>query len=198
MGAGGTSVLPGLPVTAVRDKSGDLNLATLAAKGVVLVGSARAADGGSLVLEDNVVAVAEESARSFREATDLIDTRIRQRGFVAPEEHPAPVVDMDRIAGFGERLDLARHRVTSIVWCTGFGPDYRILPAHVLDEHGAPLQQKGLLGALPGLYYAGLPDGNSLAPVAISASVENGRFIARQIHIDHVLRSGTSASVITP
>lgn len=197
VGAGGTSVLPGLPVTAVRDKSGDLNLGTLAAKGVVLVGSVRAADGGSLVLEDNVVAVAEESARSFRETTDLIDTRIRQRGFVAPEEHPAPVVDMDRIAGFGRNLDLARHRVTSIVWCTGFGPDYRILPAHVLDEHGAPLQQKGLLGVLPGLYYAGLPDGNSLAPAAISASVENGRFIARQIHVDHVMRSGTSASVIT-
>ncbi|MFD0415639.1 flavin-containing monooxygenase [Streptomyces sp. NPDC127108] len=198
VGGNGTSVLPGLPVTAVRDKSGDLNLGTLAAKGVVLVGSARAADRGTLALEDNVVAVAEESARSFQEAMDIIDTRLRQRGFVAPEERPRPAVDLDRVSGFGKRLDLARNHITSIVWCTGFGPDYRILPAHVLDDHGAPLQRKGILGALPGLYYAGLPDGNSLAPVAISACVENGRFIARQIHIDHVMRSDSSASLITP
>ncbi|GAA2080296.1 hypothetical protein GCM10009801_38510 [Streptomyces albiaxialis] len=51
----------------------------------------------------------------------------------------------------------------------------------------------GLLGAAPGLYYAGLPDGDSLAPVAIGAGVGNGRFIARQIHLDHHLRSGSPA-----
>ncbi|MGV9313933.1 flavin-containing monooxygenase [Streptomyces sp. NPDC003691] len=196
--AGRGGVLPGLPVAAVLDGTGDLNLATLAGKGVVLVGSVRAAAGGILRLEENVVAVAEASARSFRRVIETIDTGIRERGFPVPEQHPAPRVDMDRIAPFGDRLDLARHGITSIIWCTGFGPDYRILPARALDGHGAPLQRKGVLGAIPGLYYAGLPDGNSLAPVAIGANVENGRFIARQIHIDHVLRSGTASSVITP
>ncbi|GHC53341.1 flavin-containing monooxygenase [Streptomyces flavofungini] len=198
VGGHGTPVLPGLPVTAVRDKSGDLHLGTLAAKGVVLVGSARAADGRTLLLADNVLAVAEESARAFRQAMDTIDTRIRQRGFVAPEQRPAPGIDMSPLSDFGTRLDLAQHNITTIIWCTGFGPDYRILPDRVLDEHGAPLQQQGILGSLPGLYYAGLPDGNSLAPVAISASVENGRFIARQIHTDHIMRTDSSASVITP
>ncbi|MFI1868285.1 hypothetical protein [Streptomyces jumonjinensis] len=105
---------------------------------------------------------------------------------------------MDRISPFGDSLDLARQGITSIIWCTGFGPDYRILPARVLDDHGAPLQRKGILGVIPGLYYAGLPDGNSLAPVAIGANVENGRFIARRIHVDHIMRSGSPASVITP
>ncbi|WP_172386972.1 NAD(P)-binding domain-containing protein [Streptomyces sp. MNP-20] len=196
-GGDGGPVLPGLPVTAVRDKRGDLNLGTLAAKGVTLVGSVRAADGTVLHLKDNVVAVAEESARSFRRAVDLIDTRVRRRGFAAPQERPAPEVPLAHVADFGERLDLARHGITTIVWCTGFGPDYRILPDHVLDEHGAPIQEKGLLGALPGLYYAGLPDGHSIAPVGIEANVENGRFIARLIHVDHVLRTGAPAALIT-
>ncbi|GGS07386.1 FAD-dependent oxidoreductase [Streptomyces aureoverticillatus] len=194
----GAALLPGLPVTAVKDKSGDLNLGTLAAKGVVLVGSTRAAKDHALLLEDNVVAIAKESSRSFREVIEKIDDGIRRRGFVVPEQNPAPGVDMDCIADFGNSLDLAHQNVKTIIWCTGFGPDYRILPESVLDDRGAPLQQKGILGAVPGLYYAGLPDGNSLAPVAISASVENGRFIARQIHIDHIMRSGSSASVITP
>ncbi|MFI1018625.1 flavin-containing monooxygenase [Streptomyces sp. NPDC020965] len=199
IGAGtSTEVLPGLPVAAVKDGSGDLNLGTLAGKGVVLVGSARAANGQTLLLEDNVVAIAEASARSFRQVIDTIDTGIRERGYPVPEQRPAPGVDMDRISPYGDSLDLARQGITSIIWCTGFGPDYRILPARLLDDHGAPLQRKGILGAIPGLYYAGLPDGNSLAPVAIGANVENGRFIARGIHVDHVMRSGSPASVITP
>ncbi|MEI5097983.1 hypothetical protein RB200_04130 [Streptomyces sp. PmtG] len=197
VGGDGGPVLPGLPVTAIRDKRADLNLGTLAAKGVTLVGSVLAADGHELHLKDNVVAVAEESARSFRRAVNIIDARVRERGFAVPEERPAPEVSMAHVAAFGERLDLARHGVTTIVWCTGFGPDYRILPGHVLDEHGAPIQEKGLLGALPGLYYAGLPDGNSIAPVGIEANVENGRFIARLIHVDHTLRSGTAAALVT-
>ncbi|WAL98458.1 flavin-containing monooxygenase [Streptomyces sp. Je 1-369] len=189
----GGPVLPGLPVTAVQDKSDDLNLGTLAAKGVTLVGSVRAADGGRLLLKENVVATAEESARSFRRAIDLIDTEIRERGFAAPEEHPAPAMPLDAVTAFGETLDLAHHAIGTIIWCTGFGPDYGILPRRVLDADGAPVQRKGLLGALPGLYYAGLPDGNSLAPVGVEANVENGRFLARLIHVDHVMRSGSSA-----
>ncbi|MEU9605674.1 NAD(P)-binding domain-containing protein [Streptomyces sp. NPDC048057] len=191
-------VLPGLPVAAVREGGGDLNLGTLAARGAVLVGSVRAADGPVLQLKDNVVAVAEASARSYRHIVDTIDAGIRERGYPVPGQRPAPGVDMAHIAPFGPALDLERHGITTIVWCTGFGPDYRILPAHVLDGDGAPRQRKGVLGALPGLYFAGLPDGNSLSAVAIAASVTNGRSIARQIHVDHVLRSGSQASVITP
>lgn len=82
------------------------------------------------------------------------------------------------------------------MWCTGFRPDYRILPAHALDENGVPLQKGGILGALPGLYYAGLPDGDSLARTGLAAVADNGRYIAGQIHIDHVMRSRPSASVI--
>ncbi|RKT81910.1 putative flavoprotein involved in K+ transport [Saccharopolyspora antimicrobica] len=196
--ADGDRTLPGLPVTAVPDGGRELNLGALASRGVVLVGSARAAQHGVLLLEDNVVAIAAESARSFRRAIDAIDTRIRQRGFAVPEQRPAPEVDMTRIAGFGNKLDLARHGITTIIWCTGFGPDYRILPDTALDDRGFPIQRKGIFGALPGLYYAGLPDGRSQAPVAISANVENGRSIARQVHIDHILRSGSPASVALP
>ncbi|MET8683159.1 NAD(P)-binding domain-containing protein [Streptomyces sp. NPDC004732] len=196
-GDGDGCVLPGLPVTAVRDKREDLNVGTLADLGVTLVGSVRAADGGALLLKDNVVAVAEESARSFRHAVDMIDTRIRRRGFVAPEQKPAPEVPMEHVADFGERLDLAHHGITTIVWSTGFGPDYRILPRHVLDANGAPIQENGRLGPLPGLYYAGLPDGNYVVPVGISANVENGRALARLIHVDHVMRSGSSESLVT-
>ncbi|WP_460698179.1 flavin-containing monooxygenase [Nocardia thraciensis] len=190
--------LPGLPVSGVKDGGSELNLGTLADKGVVLVGSVRGARGGVLRLADNVVAIAEESAASFREILDKIDTGLRRRGFVAPEQHPPPGVNLAGIGDFGEFLDLERYGITTIIWCTGFGPDYRILPDRALDDRGAPIQQQGILGAIPGLYYAGLPDGNSLATAGIGANVENGRFIARQIQIDYLMRSDPSRSVLAP
>ncbi|ASF07165.1 putative oxidoreductase [Nocardia brasiliensis NBRC 14402] len=188
--------LPGLPVSAVTNRGADLNLGTLAEKGVGLVGSVRAAQGTVLSLADNVVDVAADSARSLRAILHRIDTGIRLRGFVAPKQEPPLDVHMTHIAPFGSTLDLAQHGITAIIWCTGFGPDYRFLPQQALDEHGAPRRQKGMLGALPGLYYAGLPDGNSLHLTGIPATVECGRFIARQIHIDAVLRSGSPESVV--
>nr|WP_157529036.1 NAD(P)/FAD-dependent oxidoreductase [Kibdelosporangium sp. MJ126-NF4]CTQ95979.1 monooxygenase, putative [Kibdelosporangium sp. MJ126-NF4] len=194
----GRPVLSGLPVAATKDGCEDLNLGTLARKGVVLVGSARTARGTVLTLDDNVVAIAEAADRSGRRITTKIDTGLSRRGFVAPERERASVVDMSAIADFGDTLDLARHGITTIIWCTGFGPDYRILPDSVLDEQGAPIQEQGILGAVPGLYYAGLPDGNSVAPTAIWANVENGRFIASQIHIDSVMRSGAPDVLVPP
>ncbi|MBU9762896.1 flavoprotein [Mycobacterium sp. TNTM28] len=196
-GAADGARLPGLPVCGNRLGTAELNLGTLAAKGVVLVGSARGARGTVLTLADNVVDVAEESALSFRAVIDKIDAGLRQRGFVVPAQPPAPAVDLDVIAGFGTRLDLAQHDISTIVWCTGFRPDYRILPAQALDEDGVPLQRGGMLGALPGLYYAGLPEGNSLARTGLAAVADNARFIAGQIHIDHVMRTRSSASLIS-
>lgn len=190
------SRLPGLPVCGNRLGTAELNLGTLAEKGVVLVGSVRGARGNVLTLEDNVIDIAEESALSYREVINKIDAGLRDRGFVAPEAETAPAVNLDAIAGFDTRLDLVPHHISTIVWCTGFRPDYRILPAHALDENGVPLQQGGILGALPGLYYAGLPDGHSLARAGLAAVADNGRFIAGQIHIDHVMRSRPSASLI--
>ncbi len=195
---GDTPRLPGLPVIAVKDGVDDLNLGTLADKGVVLIGSVRAANGLVLGLQDNVVAVAEASASSFRAVLHTIDSGLRKRGFVAPEQYPKPAVNMENISDFGDRINLAEHNITTIIWCTGFGPDYRILPERALDSRGVPIQDKGILGAIPGLYYAGLPDGDSLAPTSISANVENGRFIARHVHVDYVMRSGAAHSVIAP
>lgn len=195
-GADDSSRLPGLPVCGNRLGTAELNLGTLAEKGVVLVGSARGARATVLTLEDNVVDIAEESALSLREVINKIDAGLRDRGFVAPEAATTPVVNLDAITGFDTRLDLAHHDISTIVWCTGFRPDYQILPTYALDENGVPLQQGGILGALPGLYYAGLPDGNSLARTGLAAVADNSRYIASQIHIDHVMRTMPSASVI--
>ena len=64
-------------------------------------------------------------------------------------KHPAvPIVTQTR-------LDLRAEAVRSIIWCTGFRPDFSWVHAPCFDEHGAPEQTRGVT-ALRGLYFLGL------------------------------------------
>jgi putative flavoprotein involved in K+ transport len=46
--------------------------------------------------------------------------------------------------------------VASVVWATGFRPDYTWLQAPVFDETGKPVHKRGLT-SVAGLYFLGLP-----------------------------------------
>ena len=61
-----------------------------------------------------------------------------------------------RRARRGSHLDLASGEIRSIVWATGFRPDYRWLDVPVLDRKGR-LQHDGGVVAAPRLYAIGLP-----------------------------------------
>jgi putative flavoprotein involved in K+ transport len=46
--------------------------------------------------------------------------------------------------------------VANVVWCTGFVPDFGWIDLPVFDQDGAPLHDRGIVGAEPGLYFVGL------------------------------------------
>ena len=54
------------------------------------------------------------------------------------------------------RLDLARSGIRTIVWATGFRPDYGWLEVPVLDRKGQ-IRHDGGVAASPGLYLMGMP-----------------------------------------
>ena len=186
-GRGGSPVLPGVSVLSGKNGGQDLSLPILAAKGVTLVGSVRGVLGGVLWLEDNVRAVAQAAARREGELLKAVDAAIEQRGLVVPEADPAPEYDTSLIADYGGTLDLAANDITTIIWATGFVPDYGILPAAALDAGGMPVHRRGL-GTLPGLYYAGLPEGGSVMPLLIAATRDQAECVARHIELDNTLR----------
>jgi len=53
-------------------------------------------------------------------------------------------------------LDLADGRISSIIWATGFRPDYSWLHARVLDRKGRLRHDAGVVTDAPGLYRIGL------------------------------------------
>ena len=54
------------------------------------------------------------------------------------------------------QLDLRGGAIRSVVWATGFHPDYRWLHVPVLDEKGQLMHDGGVVEA-PGMYALGLP-----------------------------------------
>jgi putative flavoprotein involved in K+ transport len=55
------------------------------------------------------------------------------------------------------QIDLRSGEIRSIVWCTGFRPDYSWLHLPVLDEKGYLRHDGGVVTESPGLYALGLP-----------------------------------------
>jgi len=53
-------------------------------------------------------------------------------------------------------IDLERGEIRTIVWATGYRPDYRWLDVPVLDRKGRLLHEGGIVAA-PGMYVLGLP-----------------------------------------
>jgi putative flavoprotein involved in K+ transport len=192
-GRGDDSAIPGVSVLSGKAGGRELSLAILAKKGVTLVGSVRDTKGSVLLLEDNVRSIAQAASRAERELLEAIDAAIEQRGLVAPEQLPSPAADISFLYDYGDKLDLVVNNITTIIWATGFVPDYRILPETALDKHGMPVRRRGI-GSLPGLYYAGLPEGGSVMPLLIAATRTHGEFIAQQIHMDNTLRCCSPAA----
>ena len=136
-----------------------LSLQSLAADGVTLLGRLTDIDGHDLVfddsLADNIRFADEKSAAVKRD----VDAHIDFLGIDAP---PAEVDAADRPWTDASetvspaRLDLRDARVSTLIWCTGFRPDFPWLHLPVLDADGRPRHRDGV-SPVPGLYFLGVP-----------------------------------------
>jgi len=86
----------------------------------------------------------------------LIDTWVSERrqddGFAPPCRYAPTRIDHNARLG----LDLRERRIGSVIWATGYRPDYSWLDAPVFDRKGRLLHDGGVVKA-PGMYVMGLP-----------------------------------------
>ena len=54
------------------------------------------------------------------------------------------------------QVTLGTAGIKSVIWATGYRPDYRWLDLPVFDRQGMPRHEGGV-AAMPGLYFMGLP-----------------------------------------
>jgi putative flavoprotein involved in K+ transport len=133
-----------------------LDLNGLSRRGVQLVGrlagirGSRAQFSGSL---GNIAKLADlKLGRLLRSIDGWIEENDWAGGIGAPEQpeptqiDPSPRLDMD----------LASGEIKTVIWATGFRPDYSWLQVPVLDHKGW-IRHDGGVAATPGLYAMGLP-----------------------------------------
>lgn len=137
-----------------RDGGRDIDLRAFALQGMRLYGRLSGCGGGMVSLEPNLTKNLDEADRVYNGINALIDKHIAERAIDAPPG--APYVPVWIPADEPTSLDLRAEGITSIIWATGFTPDFSFVRLPIFDGTGYPVQRRGVTGT-PGLYMLGLP-----------------------------------------
>ena len=134
-----------------------LNLHQLARDGVTLLGRLVGVNGDRISLAPDLqenLTNADKASEDFKHG---VDEFVRTTGMVAPEPKPDPLDEARSDAGScaTATLDLKAAGVTTVLWATGYGFDYRLVHLPVCDDYGFPVQERGVT-RFPGLYFLGM------------------------------------------
>ncbi len=111
-------------------------------------------------------------------ATPLI--RVKSKDLVA-----AGVERVPRLAGVRDGLPVLEDErtleVANVIWCTGFRHDFPWLDLPMLDESGHPVHERGIVNAVPGLYFVGLPFQYSVSADVLPGVGRDAKRVAKHI-----------------
>ena len=133
-----------------------LDLNALSAAGVRLAGRLASVRDGKLQFSGSLRNVCQLADLKMNRLLDAVDDWILEQGVgegSAPAERFAPTEVPDSPC-LG--LDLADGEIRTVVWATGYRPDYSWLEVPVLDRKGQIRHDGGVVEA-PGMYVLGLP-----------------------------------------
>jgi putative flavoprotein involved in K+ transport len=148
--------VPSLQLAGTPDRS-TLDLNALTAIGVQLVGRlAGISEDGKAQFAGSLRNICALSDLKMGRLLDLIDAWAREHGLDEANEppHRLPPTLVAEAPALG--MDLAACEIKTIIWATGYRPDYSWLEVPVLDRKGIIRHDGGVVSA-PGLYLMGAP-----------------------------------------
>ena len=133
-----------------------LDLNALASMGVELVGRWAAVRDGRALFSGGLRNVFSLADLKMERLLDTFDEWAKTEGYDT-EAGPPERFAATRVPKSARlQLDLRSGEIRTIVWATGFRPDYRWLDVPVVDAKGQLDHEGGVVGS-PGLYALGLP-----------------------------------------
>ena len=135
-------------------RSIDLN--ALTDQGVSLVGRLAGIVDGQAQFSGSLRNLANLADLKMNRLLDTIDEWVLASGLDAEFDRPNrfPTTHIDYSPPL--TLDLSRGEISTILWATGFRPDYSWLHARVLDRKGQIRHDAGIVAGAPGMYRIGL------------------------------------------
>ncbi|MFC5819160.1 NAD(P)-binding domain-containing protein [Nonomuraea harbinensis] len=165
-----------------------LDLNALTAMGVELVGRWAAVRDGRALFSGglrNVFSLADLKMRRLLDGFDAWARTSGREAEVGPPEsfEPTRVPESARL-----QLDLNSGEIRTIVWATGFRPDYGWLDVPVVDEKGRLRHDGGVVDS-PGLYALGLPMLRRRRSTFINGIEDDARDVIGHLAQDLAVRS---------
>jgi putative flavoprotein involved in K+ transport len=137
-----------------RDGGRDIDLRKFATEGMALYGRMVGVSGGKMLFEPNLKSNLDGADRVYNGINALIDRHIAEKGLQAPAG--SPYVPLWEPESEPTELDLEAEGITSVIWATGFTPDWSYVGLPIFDGTGYPVQRRGVTG-IDGVYVLGLP-----------------------------------------
>jgi putative flavoprotein involved in K+ transport len=144
---------PSLQLVGTSDRR-TLDLATLSASGVRLVGRATEADRTRVSFADDLVENVVGADAKLAKLRSRIDGFIDAMG-VGDELAPAEPFSLTDVPDAPTRLDLRAEGIRTVLWATGYRRDYSWLRLPILDTRGEIIHTGGVT-RMPGVYVMGL------------------------------------------
>jgi len=137
-----------------RDGGLEIDLRQFAVEGMKLYGMLSAIEGEVVAFADDLKQNLDAADASYMKIRTQIDDYIAAKGVSAPA---APAYGpVWRPPAEPATLDCAAAGVKTVIWCTGFRPDWRWIDLPAFNGDGYPMHDRGVC-QVGGLYVIGLP-----------------------------------------
>jgi putative flavoprotein involved in K+ transport len=176
-----------------RDGGRDIDLRRFALEGMRLYGRLEAVEDGILRFQDDLAKNLDGADAVYNGICGLIDRHITDQGIDAPPgAHYQPVWAPPTVAA---KLDPAAAGITSIVWSTGFRPDWSWVELPIFNGAGYPVHRRGVT-SLEGAYVLGLPWLHSWGSGRFVGVGRDAGFLAERIGAQSSLAAHTLEAVL--
>ena len=143
--------LLGNPQTTGHDGGKDLNFRVLHEMGVELLGRYVSAEGSKLRFADDLAASVDFGDARLADLLKFVESNCASNGTTPPtHEMPPPLRVNTRT-----ELDIVDDGIGTVIWTSGYRPDYGWVKFPVFDSMGFPNQTDGC-SSVPGLYFMGV------------------------------------------
>ncbi|MFZ2870933.1 MSMEG_0569 family flavin-dependent oxidoreductase [Zavarzinia sp.] len=134
----------------------EIDLRRHALEGMVLHGRLLDVADGAMIFGDDLAANLDAADATYNRIREGIDAYLAEKGIAAPEDPPYVPVWHPAPGEGGGVLDLAAAGISSVIWATGFRPNFTWVEVPVFDGRGYPTHKRGV-SSVPGLCFLGLP-----------------------------------------
>jgi len=135
----------------------DVDLRSMAARGIVLLGHSEGIKDGDLKLADDLEQNLAKGDEVFENLKKAVDEYVAKTGLEVPEELQSEICSNigKQISTPVSHLNFKDAGVSAIIWASGFRCDFGWVKLPIFDDGGEPVHRRGVT-QFPGIYFLGL------------------------------------------